>query len=294
MGTSSSYGGSGRGEWDRVREQFQHMSAAPAPGGDAPPEPAPPPNNDTPPPDAPPDPHDADVADLAAALAAALAKEDPDLRPREPNYYALASLFSSGGGRGGGGGAGGSRGSSRTSGRAGDRSPRLTGKGIQRGGAVLAAGVAYQQRDAAALQSFGLSLDELDALAPRARCARILAVLGDSTHPDDLALKRASMEQLKALLLNPNPPSTVEMIRDLVASYVSQLCFIELGKMHMAGQINAAEVVSKEKRLVRWVRATLRRVRLPEGRQILPNEIQGLAAKACQDGIAMLRAGGRV
>jgi hypothetical protein len=118
-------------------------------------------------------------------------------------------------------------------------------------------------------------------------------LLGDSTHPDDLALKRASMQQLKALLLNPNPASTVAMIRELVALYVSELGFIELGKMHMTGQINAAEVVAKERRLVRWVKATIRRVRLPEGRQILANEIQGLAAKACQDGIAMLRAGGR-
>lgn len=293
MGTSSSYGGSGSREWDRVRERFQHMSPDPNPGDGQPAEPAPPANDVPTPLDAPPNPQDADVADLASALANALAREDSDLRPGPLNYFSPGSLFSAGGRGGRGGGGGGTGGSSRSSGRAGDRSSRMTARAIQRGGAVLAAGVAYQQRDEAALQAVGLSLEELDALTPRVRCARILEALGDSTHPDDLALKRASMEQLKALLINPNPPSTIEMIRDLVASYVTQLCLIELGRMHTAGEVNKAEVVSKEHRLARYVKAKLRAVRLPEGRQILANEIQGLAAKACQDGIAMLRAGGR-
>ena len=69
------------------------------------------------------------------------------------------------------------------------------------GGSAIGVAVAYRDRDAEALASYGFTLEELDALSPRMRCARILDVaIGQAGHPDEQAMREASVAHVKTLV----------------------------------------------------------------------------------------------
>ena len=86
--------------------------------------------------------------------------------------------------------------------------------------------------DAAALAGYGLTLEELDALSPRMRCARILDVaIGQAGHPDEQAMRQASLEQIKVLLANGPESGTIselEAIRNFIGELTVRLGLIEL------------------------------------------------------------------
>jgi hypothetical protein len=76
------------------------------------------------------------------------------------------------------------------------------------------------------------------ALPPRTQCARILdAVLGDAGHPDDYALRRATAEHLKNILLSATAPSPEGTIRGFLAEWIFQLGLVELGAQVAGGQL---------------------------------------------------------
>lgn len=267
MGTSGSYGGSGRSEWQTARDQIGDDDGGAGGQND-------PAAGDT----------DPAVAATAAAIAQALWRDDEMLRRREPPNYPVAGLMP----RGGGGGGGGRSGSSGSDGRAGES--RSTAKALQRGGNVLAAGYALKNRDAAALQDLGLDLTELEALGPRAQCARILEVLvGDGTHPDDHALKKAASEQVKDIVLHEPPPLVV--IQRFISNLIFQQGLVELGAQIRAGVLDGAASLRKEGQLRRYIETRVRQVRAGFGDMIPHREIRGAVAKIGQEAVSLLRAG---
>ena len=290
MGTSGSYGGSGNRAWAAARQRFEQLIPTDEGGGagtaahaadDVPgsaPASAQGANDDA-------------LAAAAAAIATALSRDDRDLRPRAPRAYPLDTLLPRRRGRGGGGG--GTRGASRGTGRTGDGSRRSVSKGFQRGASALAAGYALRQGDRAALEELGLDLDELQGLGPRQQSDRILAaVLGDSNHPDEHALRKAATEQLKAVIVAQEPPPALEAVQDFISGFVYQLGLIELRAQRKAGS-DSVVIARIEQQLKRWIRSRVRSVRagLATASIIPVAEIRALAARIGQEAIRILRAG---
>jgi len=282
VGTSGAYDGSSNSAWQAARGHYQALLDGVAGGGGDGPAGA---GGDRP------TGGDAAVAEAAAAIAAALSKHDPDLKLVRPRIYPLPNLLPSRRGRGGGGGGGGGvSGSNRGSGRSRDGSRRPVAKGIQRGALAVQAAHAYRARDAALLADLNLDLDELDQLGPRARCARILtAVLGDGNHPDDEAIRRASAEQVKAIILGDEPPSALASIQGLVAGIVLQLGLVELRAQQRAGVAPSA-VVRIEETLRHWLESRVRSLRLGIADNVPPRMIRETAARVAQEAVRIVRA----
>ena len=180
MGTNGAFGGSDAAAWNQARDQWTSLgdSAGDSTGAgdDASPQSG----------------EDSAYDPLISAIAGALIGEDPDARrPSVPTFSLSATLPHRGGGRGSGGGSGGRTGGSGGGSSSGGR--RVTSQAA-RGGNAIGAATAYRDRDAATLADYGLTLEELDALSPRMRYARILDIaIGQAGHPDEQAMRQASL-----------------------------------------------------------------------------------------------------
>jgi hypothetical protein len=289
MGTSDAYGGSSAGRWQTARDGFADLGtetvASPTgqPDGDRPSAPL----GDTAPPSD-------DAAVAAAALAAALLGDDPDTR-RPSVTFPVSTLLPrrSGGGRDGGGGGGGDRAGSRSAaGRAGTGSRRGVVRGAARGAAAIGGAYALRAGDAAGLRDLDLDLDELAALPPRTQCARILdAVLGDAGHPDDHALRRATAEHLKNILLAATPPPPEDTIRGFLAEWIFQLGLVELRAQAAAGRLIPQQAARAERRLRDWLVRRIRGVRLPRFGRLSVQAFSDIAGKVTAETLRLVRAG---
>jgi hypothetical protein len=213
VGTSGSYGGSSRRAWRNARQLLLDLPVGPAAGGTTSPE-------------------DFDrLEPLCAAIGDALTGDDPFLNDPvlDGDMLSLdrllpkarpAGLAASGGGSGGGLVSG----KSQPAGRSGAGSRRQIVRGAARGGAALGAAYAFRRGDARALGDLGLDLDYLSSLGPVQQCAAILdAVLGEGGHPDEYALRKASLQSLKDVLLSDVPPGELDALGGFVVSYVYEL-----------------------------------------------------------------------
>lgn len=290
MGTSDAYGGSSAGRWQTARDGFADLGAdtvaAPAEqqDGDRP---------SAPPGDAVPPPLDDAAAEAAAAVAAALLGDDQDAR-RPSITFPVSTLLPRRGGRGRsrGGGAGDGAGRSSSGGRAGTGSRRGVVRGAARGGAALGGAYALRAGDAAGLRDLGLDLDELAALPPRTQCARILdAVLGDAGHPDDFALRRATAEHLKNILLAATPPPPEDTIRGFLAEWIFQLGLVELRAQAAAGRLIPQQAARAERRLRDWLIRRIRGVRLPRFGRLSVQAFSEIAARVTAETLRLVRAG---
>jgi hypothetical protein len=289
MGTSDAYGGSSAGRWQSARDGFADLGAdtvaAPAgqPDGDRP---------SAPPGDAASLPSDDAAAAAAAALAAALLGDDPDAR-RPSVTFPVSTLLPRRGGRGrGGGGGGDGAGRSSTGGRAGTGSRRGVVRGAARGAAAIGGAYALRAGDAAGLRDLGLDLAELAALPPRTQCARILdAVLGDAGHPDEYALRRATAEHLKNILLAATPPPPEDTVRGFLGEWIFQLGLVELRAQAAAGRLAAQQAVRAERRLRDWLVRRIRGVRLPRFGRLSVQAFSDIAAKVTAETLRLVRAG---
>lgn len=293
MGTSGSYGGSGSKPWQTARTAFEAAVTAPAAprtnpaaaGGDAG-------GGGTRPGGAPGDPE----AALAGAIANALWLEDTSVRDPLllPLPRLLPRLRGGVGGVGGGRGAGGG-GSSRSwgGGRVGAGSRRDIRRGVQRGATAIAAGYAVRSGDRAALAELNLDLDALAGMSAFRQCGAILeAVLGEGTHPDDAILRRASAEQVKAVLTSNSEPDPLQAIQDFVARVVVEMGLLEI-KAQMRVGLPDPEVVAKERTLREYVRIRVRSFRdqLTDTGQGLVRTLQATAALVTAEALRILRTG---
>lgn len=283
MGTSGAYGGSGTQDWRTVRTLFDQLSADDD-GGEGvdgattddtsirPGE---------------------DLADLTAAIATALRNEDDGLR-RPAGPTPLATLMPRRGqaGSGGGGGAGGGvRSEGRPQGRSGGGSTRSVGRAAARGGVALGGGFALRRGDREGLAELGLDLDELRKLGPRSQCARILeAVLGETGHPDEGALRAAAAEQLKAIVTLDVAPSQADALRGFIAAFVFQLALVELRSQLAQGDVDVAVAAKKEGRMRRYIERRVAHLNVPDAGSLKIAEFGAHADRLAIEIVEILRA----
>lgn len=251
MGTSGAYGGSGKKTWREARERLRRLAdtaagdgaaGAGSDGGGA--------ATDA----------QGPWADAVTSILDAISSDDPDLRVPYDRLPSLGALVSRPRGGGGGdrpsGGRGGVAGASGSSGRVGTGSRRAPLRAVRRGGAAIAAAYAIRERNADLLARLQLDLAELEPLAPEQQVRRILdAVVGQATHPDDSALRRATADCLRAIgkgeLENPR-----DAIETFIANYTFQLSMVELRAQRDAGvDLNRLERIEREIKRLLGVRA---------------------------------------
>lgn len=243
MGTSGAYGGSNSGAWRNVRNLWADLEdETTSPDDNAVTKPGP---ADQPTPGA---------DSLGSALAQALLGKHPS--NLVGSKVSLASVLPSRGSPAG------SSSTSRSSGRPASRRDIL--HHAARGGAVIGAASAYRDRDAGALREFGIELTKLDEMSPRNRCAAILdLVLGEAGHPDEQAIRRAAIEEVKKILNNQAPQQTaLESIRDFIGGLAIQIGLVELGKKILAGTTTREDAARKEGALKQWVASKMRNLDL--------------------------------
>jgi hypothetical protein len=281
MGTSGSYGGSGSANWQNARQGFDGLGGGGGAGGDSGP-------------DAPPDGQalavDAAAAAVAAAIAAALLAEDPQAR-RPTSSVPLSTLLSPSRG-GGGGSGGGTTGRSGTHGRAGGGSRRQVMSGARRGGAALGGAYALRNGDAAGLRELGLDLGELSQLSPRVQLARIIdATIGEAGHPDDYALKRATIEHLKTVLLANTPPPPEVSIRNFVAEWIFQQSLVELQAARATRGRTQQQVDRAERQLRDWLKRRVQRIEISTQSRPSVQNLADITAKITGEALRLIKAG---
>ncbi|GAA3500704.1 hypothetical protein GCM10019016_078110 [Streptomyces prasinosporus] len=275
MGTSGSYGGSGSAEWSAAHDAFDALpgvGTGPADTLDLP---------------------DGQqfLDDVVQALATALSKDDADHGTVPAGGYPLSALIATARGSGGGGGGGGAGGAAGP-GRIGGGSQRQVLKGSSRGAAALAGAYALRNGDAAQLRELGLDFRELSSLPRRTQISRILqAVLGDAGHPDEAALRRATVKHVKDVLLAVEPPTPEDSLRGLVAEWIYELGLVELQSQKASDNLTPEEAVRKQGWLRSWLQRRVRHISVPDTRRMTVKEFTATAARVTREALRILRAG---
>lgn len=281
MGTNAAYGGSGKQNWRDVRDQWADASSggSGSGAGDG---------------NAPADGETSPYDPVSQAIATALMGDDPDTRlPTVPTVSLQSILPARRGSAGGGGGAGGgaARGSGRQHVGSGASGRRITSQS-SRGAAAIAAASAYRDRDPATLASFGLSLAELDALSVRQRYNRILEVaIGEAGHPDEQAMRRAALEQVKAVLsVDPDQaPTALEAVRSFIGELTIQIGLVELSDQYLAEKMTPAQAEQAEAGLRSWVSAKIKRLDLDTYGTVSTDQLHQVARQMSVDVLRLLK-----
>ncbi|MFB6850798.1 hypothetical protein ACFCXS_39005 [Streptomyces sp. NPDC056373] len=275
MGTSGSYGGSGSAEWSAAHDAFDALpgiGTGPADTLDLP---------------------DGQqlLDDVVQALATALNKDDADHGTVPAGGYPLSALIAPARGSGGGGGGGGAGGAAGP-GRIGGGSQRQVLNGASRGAAALAGAYALRNGDAAQLRELGLDFTELSSLPRRTQISRILqAVLGDAGHPDEAALRRATVKHVKDVLLAAEPPTPEDSLRGLVAEWIYELGLVELQSQKASDNLTPEEAVRKQGWLRSWLQRRVRHISVPDTRRMTVKDFTATAARVTREALRILRAG---
>ncbi|MFB8749060.1 hypothetical protein [Streptomyces parvulus] len=275
MGTSGSYGGSGSAEWSAAHDAFD---ALPGIGTG--------PADTLGLPDSQPF-----LDDVVQALATALNKDDADHGTVPAGGYPLSALIAPARGSGGGDGGGGAGGAAGP-GRIGGGSQRQVLKGSSRGAAALAGAYALRNGDAAQLRELGLDFLELSGLPRRTQISRILqAVLGDAGHPDEAALRRATVKHVKDVLLAAEPPTPEDSLRGLVAEWIYELGLVELQSQKASDNLTPEAAVRKQGWLRSWLQRRVLHISVSDTRRMTVKQFTDTAARVTREALRILRAG---
>ncbi|MEU6674545.1 hypothetical protein [Streptomyces sp. NPDC046925] len=276
MGTSGSYGGSGKADWRQAHDAFDALSGSGAAGGDW---------ADLP------DGQQQSLDNVLDALATALQNEDADHGAPPATAYPLSSLLATS--TQGGAGAGGAGGGTRTpTGRATGDARRQVIRGSARGAAAVAGAYALRNGDATRLAELGLDLAELRSLGPRAQISRILqTVLGNAGHPDETALRKAATRWVKAVILDPEPPAQQDGLRGLVVEWIYELSLVELGSQKAQGDLTPQQAIRKQRWLRSWLERRLKHLAIPDTSRMAVRDFSATAAKVTGEALRLLRAG---
>lgn len=277
LGTSSSYGGSNSQAWRDFREAWSDLpSVAPTPAADVP-------NGQA---------TDQALSTALDSLGHALAVALLGTRQPFTGTLSLASLLpklhhSEAAG-------------STASGRSTDTNTGFSRGGRRnvvqqaaRGGAAIGAARAYRERDPAALAEYRTTLEELDALSPRERCTRILdLVLGEAAHPDEAAIRRAAVAEIKSTL-DPSitDRTAIDSLRDFIASMVVELSMVELRKQLREGTTTPAEAAQKERTIKAWAATKMRTMDLGVEGVVTSTQCHQAAARMADRALRLLKAG---
>jgi hypothetical protein len=265
MGMAGAYGGSGGGDFSRVRQDAEAFTSQPSPET---------------------------ARQLLRDLITAVDRQpqpdsgdngEPQERPQDagPRLPAVelprviaARVGGDDGGRAGGGTARGGRRRGGGGGARGGGSSRGRGRLSVAGGGVLAAGTALRGGDAGTLATFGLVLGDLAGLDPIDQAAEILdAVIPDSGSLEDAELRDAGAEAL-LVLLEGDTADVGEVVRVLVTEYVFAMCMTEVGAKLRAGDRPGISGKAEEDTLHAVIRAYADDAEIPADR-LSANDFQG-------------------
>ena len=255
MGTSGAYGGSGTASWDDAHDLYEQAA-----GGD------------TGPP----------VEDLVNALTQALNKTKGGPPPAPGTYTA---------GQTGPGRPTGANGYTPSKTSTGGRGrPGLAGSAA-RGAAAVAGASAYRARDAQGLAELGLDMAALDALPDDvARCEAIAQeMLGVPAHPEDAALKSATMQTMLEALEAPTPPDAERLVEMFTANLTYEYALIELTSEHRRDPVPPAEAAKMEQEVKEYIASDISN---PVDKPVGTLSKQGLidkAASLAQDALSIFR-----
>lgn len=283
MGTSNSYGGSSKKDWVSARQQILDLSSGDGRDSSG-------------------DGQDAEsgdpLDDLWGTVADALDSDDPTLHAPEldqesvslPNLMPWLSSTGPSAGRGRGGGAGGGSGSRTGGGRQGRGSRRQVTRSAARGGTVLGAAHAVRRGDAEYLQEIGLDLGRLQSFSPLRQAAEILdAVLGEGSHPDEAALRRASLEALKEVLAANDEPEPIDSLRSFVTNFVFEQSLVELQRQMTEAGLTTEEAAEQERTIKNYLAVRVKRVKMPASGNLHPSDIKNEAVRLTKEVIKLLR-----
>lgn len=164
--------------------------------------------------------------------------------------------------------------------------------GARRGGAALAGAYALRNGDAAGLRELGLDLGELSQLSPRVQLARIIdATIGEAGHPDDYALKRATIEHLKTVLLADTPPPPEVSIRNFVAEWIFQQSLVELQAARATRGRTQQQVDRAERQLRDWLKRRVQRIEVSTQSRPSVQNLADITAKITGEALRLIKAG---
>ncbi|GAA3012603.1 hypothetical protein [Actinokineospora diospyrosa] len=164
--------------------------------------------------------------------------------------------------------------------------------GARRGGAALGGAYALRLGDAAGLRELGLDLGELSQLSPRVQLAKIIdATIGEAGHPDDYALKRATIEHLKSVLLADTPPPPEVSIRNFVAEWIFQQSLVELQAARATRGRNQQQVDRAERQLRDWLKRRVQRIEVSTQDRPSVQNLADITAKITGEALRLIKAG---
>jgi hypothetical protein len=233
VGTSGAYGGSGSQPWDAAHDAYGDAAAAGESG-----------------------PSDAQIQDFVDAFMQALAKTTPPVPAA--SSYPLASLRPQRPGGAGGGG----RGSSSSAGGGGARN---VGRQTARGAAAVAGASALRTGDRATLTELGLDLRHLDSLpTARAKCAYIVdTLLGAPSHPDEVALRAATLRTMVEIQKAKEPLTTTEQMELFLQHLAYEQVLVELTSQRRTDSITPQRAKQIEDKAKKYLRASVKAMKLP-------------------------------
>lgn len=256
MGTSGAYGGSGSQSWGDAHDA---VSALPASG----------PATTT------------QVATTVQQIATAVHRLFPT--PRTPTIYnydpgALLGRRTAADG-------------SPSSGRSRRSGGGMSSSNAARGGAAVYAGhaaLAGSQADLDAL-GVGLRLEDMRDMSINDRCNYILdKVLGAPGSPDEEVLRRAALEALKELSLDPTR-STEDSVTAFMSAYIYQTALVELTSHKASLKLTPDQVLKHEKDLKQYIRGTAKYSGVTDGPRIGVKALMNKVAEYRDKALGFLR-----
>lgn len=279
MGTSGAFGGSGSADWKAAHDLFGAAAGASGADSAGPSSPA----------EARPSP-----ADVAQAIAAAFQSGDAALRRTQVPEFPLGRLLTRSNSRSGGGGdAGGSGGGVRSGSRqggAGQRGGRSMQHSAARGAAAVAGAFALRSGDAAALGELGLRLADLRTLTVSEQCQLIADdVLGAPNHPDDVAVRKASIATMRSLLQATTPMSEDDVLRLFLAHLVTNTSMVELKSKQQRESLSPKAVLRVERQVQKYITQRVKKVRITALGRFSPQRFVNRAAQFATEALHIIR-----
>ncbi|UGQ55403.1 hypothetical protein LRL17_31120 (plasmid) [Rhodococcus qingshengii] len=116
--------------------------------------------------------------------------------------------------------------------------------------------------------------------------------IGDAGHPDEQAMRQASLDQVKALVANDATAkdiSGMESLRGFIGELTVRLGLVELTDQYASKSITAAEAHKREKGLRHWVKAKIGRLNLAAYGRVNATEFHQVARQMAADALRLMR-----
>jgi hypothetical protein len=266
VGTSGAYGGSGAKPWEDVHDAYGTAGEAGGAGGSDGPGPS-----------------DEKVEDFVNALMNALARTAGPV-PGSSGYPLSSLLPRRSGGAGGGGGSGGGSSSSGGGGRS-------FGRQTARGAAGVAGASAFRNGDRATLAELGLDLAHLDSLpSSRAKCAYIVdTLLGAPSHPDEVALRAATLRTMVEILKAKEPPTQAQEMRLFLQNLVYEQVLVELTSQQRTENLTPQRAKEIEVKAKKYLRTSVTKIKLPKTARMSAQAFVNAAATLAEKVFAVFK-----